>query len=286
MKRLAQWLGRRIVDWLTKDGPPSDSPLCDFNRLSFELRPGDVVLVEGRTRVAEVISLITRSPWTHSALYVGRLYDIRDPELRVEAARYLCGRPDEQLLLEALLGHGTILSPLRHYRHDHLRICRPCGLSPQDTLRVIEFALRHVGDEYDTRQMLDLARFLFPWAILPRRWRSSLFQHNAGTPTHTVCSSLLAEAFSSVNFPVLPFIDRRDDGSVRFFKRNPRLFAPRDFDYSPYFRVIKYPYLGLNDLGLYQQLPWADDSLLYNDDKDFAARAAALPALKHEGAQT
>ncbi len=34
-----------------------------------------------------------------------------------------------------------------------------------------------------------------------------------------VCSRLLAEAFSSVNFPVLPFIDRRDDGSVREAER-------------------------------------------------------------------
>ena len=70
----------------------------------------------------------------------------------------------------------------------------------------------------------------------------------------------------SVDFPILPFIDRNDDGSVRFFKRNPRLAAPRDFDYSPYFSIIKYPYLGLNDVGLYHRLPWTDDSI-YNDER-------------------
>ncbi len=84
-------------------------------------------------------------------------------------------------------------------------------------VRVIAHAIRHLGNDYDVRQLLDLARFLFPWGILPRRWRSSLFQHNAGKPTHTVCSSLLAEAFSAVGFPVLPFIDRGADGSLRFF---------------------------------------------------------------------
>lgn len=278
----AQWLGRQITGWLTKEGGLMESPLCDFNRLCYEIRPGDVVLVEGRSRVSEVIKLITQSPWTHSALYVGRLYDIRNPDLQDRINFFYRGDPDEQLVVEALLGEGTIITPLRKYRHDHLRICRPHGLKPTDAARVISYTLRHLGTDYDVRQLLDLARFLFPWAILPRRWRSSLFQHNAGKPTHTVCSSLLAEAFNAVNFPVLPFIDRRDDGSVRFFKRNPRLFSPRDFDYSPYFHIIKYPFLGVDDLGLYRNLPWGDENLVYNDsDKDFRNRMSesdALPA--------
>jgi len=121
---------------------------------------------------------------------------------------------------------------------------------------------------------MDLARFFFPWGVLPRRWRSSLFQHNAGEATRTVCSTLLAEAFGSVNFPILPFIWRATDGSIRFFKRNPRLFAPRDFDYSPYFHIIKYPFLGMGDLGLYRRLPWSEDDWMYNDEPEAAAHAA------------
>jgi hypothetical protein len=105
--------------------------------------------------------------------------------------------------------------------------------------------INRLGAAYEVRQLLDLARFFLPWGIMPRRWRSSLFQHNAGSPTRTVCSCLLGEAFSSVDFPVLTFIDRRDDGTLRFFKRNPKLFTPKDFDYSPYFDIIKYPFLGL-----------------------------------------
>ena len=108
--------------------------------------------------------------------------------------------------------------------------------------------------------------FFFPWGILPRRWRSSLFLHNAGEPTRNVCSSLLVEAFSSVDYPVLPFIDRSEDGALRFFKRNPRLFTPKDFDYSPYFDIIKYPFLGLDDLGIYRKLPWGDENVIFNDD--------------------
>lgn len=266
MSVLVEWLTRGAIEWLTKDGPPPPSPLCDFKRLQFELRPGDVILVEGRTRVADVIKVITQSAWSHSALYVGRIYDIVDTDLRAEVELHYQGDPQERLVIEAVMGKGTIVSPLTDYRHDHLRICRPDSLAPDDAQKVISYAIDHLGWGYDIRQILDLARFFFPWSFLPRRWRSSLFQHNAGSATRIVCSTLLAEAFGNVDYPILPFIDRGEDGSVRFFKRNPRLFSPSDFDYSPYFSIIKYPFLGLNDLGLYRKLPWSQDDVVYNDE--------------------
>ena len=266
MRDVLRWLNKKATEWLTREGPPSPTPLCDFNRLGFELRTGDVILVEGRSRVSEVIKVITQSPWSHSALYIGRLYDIRDPDLRAVIEYHYDGDPEEQLLIEAVMGRGTIVSPLTSYRNDHIRICRPTTLSPTDAEAMIAYSAKHLGWDYDLRQVLDLARFFFPWSFLPRRWRSSLFQHNAGSPTRTVCSTLLAEAFSTIDFPILPFIDRAEDGSVRFFKRNPRLFAPRDFDYSPYFSIIKYPYLGINDVGLYHRLPWSDEEV-YNDER-------------------
>jgi len=244
-----------------------------------------VVLVEGRSRISEVIKLITQSSWTHSALYIGRLFDIEDLSLRNTIRKHYHGDPNEKLLIEALLGEGAVVVPVTKYKKDHLRICRPTGLSPDDAKKVIAFAVNSLGLRYDVRHLLDLARFFFPWAILPRRWRSSLFQHNPGEPTHTVCSSMLAEAFSKVDFPILPFIDRAEDGTLRFFKRNPRLFTPKDFDYSPYFNIIKYPFLGLDDLGVYRKLPWADDKLLYNDENDISFPEEAEEALLHTTAK-
>jgi hypothetical protein len=86
-----------------------------------------------------------------------------------------------------------------------------------------------------------------------------------------------------VNYPILPFIERRDDGTLRFFKRNPRLFTPKDFDYSPYFDIIKYPFLALEDVGVYQHLPWSAEPLIYSDrDRRYSAdlaRARAMPLL-------
>jgi hypothetical protein len=196
------------------------------------------------------------------------------------------GDLNEQLLVEALLGEGTIITPVSKYRRDHLRICRPTGLEPEDAHKVVAHAIRHIGIDYDIRHLLDLARFFFPWGFLPRRWRSSLFEHNAGMPTRTVCSSLLASAFNRVNFPILPFIDRDDDGSLRFFKRNPRLFTPKDFDYSPYFDIIKYPFLGLDDLGVYRRLPWCDEEILYNDDERAFAAATRKEVMSRTEART
>ncbi len=268
-----------VSDWLTKEGPPPQLPFCDFKRLSYELRPGDVLLVEGRSRVSNVIKQITQTSWTHSALFIGRIYDIRDPLLQQRVRMAYQGDLNEQLLVEALLGQGTIIVPVSKYRRDHVRICRPTGLEPEDAQQVVAHAIHHLGTEYDMRHLLDLARFFFPWTILPRRWRSSLFEHNAGIPTRTVCSSLIASAFNSVNFPILPFINRDDDGSVRFFKRNPRLFTPKDFDYSPYFDIIKYPFLGLDELSVYRRLPWSDEEVLYNDDaRRFAASRGQVVA--------
>ncbi len=265
MKRLSFKVWQWMVAWLTREGEPHEIPLCDFPRLSQELKIGDVLLVEGRTRIGGVIKIVTQSAWTHSALYIGRLQDIQDLALRRLVAQFYQADYGEQLLIEAMLGEGTRVSPLSKYRREHLRICRPQGLCPDDAQRVIAYAIRRLGNDYDVRHLLDLARFFLPWAILPRRWRSTLFEARAGDTTRNLCACLLAEAFDSVDFPILPFVERRDDGSLRFFKRNPRLFVPRDFDYSPYFHIIKYPFLGLDDLGVYRSLAWSRSPLVYSD---------------------
>lgn len=262
------WLGRQAIRWLTHEQSRSDVPQCDFDRLSFEIRPGDVLLVEGRSRVSEVIKTITQSQWTHSALYIGRLHDIEDETTREHVSWLYDGDPNDQLLIEPLLGQGTIVSLLKTYGEDHVRICRPTGLSRHDTEQVVNFAVKHLGRDYDVRQMLDLARFVLPYGFLPRRWRSSLFEHNVGLPTRTVCSTMIASAFSSVHFPILPVVRRTENGQVKLFKRNTRLYVPRDFDTSPYFGIIKYPVLGLDDLAVYRQLPWDTEGVVCNDENE------------------
>lgn len=273
------WLVRKLSAWLTHETAAFDMPLCDFERLSEEIRPCDVLLVEGRSRVSTVIKKITQSAWTHSALYIGRLRDIQDPSVRELVRKFHAGGEDDQLLIEAMLGQGTIISPLSKYREEHLRICRPRGLSATDEQRVLSYSAQHLGTEYDLRQLIDLARFMYPYSFIPRRWRSTLFGHHSNAAVRTVCSSMIAAAFSLVHYPILPVVQRGDDGKLQFFKRNIRLYTPRDFDYSPYFDIIKYPLLGLNDLEVYRQLPWNLDGVVCNGTGDCYV-PEALPLVK------
>ncbi len=275
-----RWLARRITAWLVRDVDPLPEPLLsDFERLRAEIRPADVLLVEGRSRISHVIKAITQSPWTHAALYVGRIAEVEDPGLRRRLERHYGGDPHDQVVIEALLGEGTVLKPLTKYAGEHLRICRPRGLARRDAHRVVAFAARHLGTDYDVRQLLDLARLLAPYTILPRRWRSSLLEYHPGIPTRTVCSSMIAAAFAHVRFPILPVLRRDGEGRLRLYPRNTRLYTPRDFDCSPYFDIVKYPPLGFDELGLYRHLPWDEEGVICNGPDDCFVPAPA-PALR------
>ena len=239
----------------------------DFNRLKYELRTGDVLLIEGRSRISRVISRITESPWTHAVLYIGRLHDIDNEEIENIIHQHIDVKNNVRLVVEDLLDKGTIIEPLSSYRNHHIRICRPIGISPEDRDVVISYVVRALGQPYSVRQLLDLLRFLLPWSILPRRWGSTLFRTSTGQLEPGVCSSLIAEAFSSVQFPVLPFVRPDHQAGVELFQRNPYLFVPKDFDYSPYFEIIKYPLFNPEEpLPYYRRLPWTKTGFLHQDE--------------------
>jgi hypothetical protein len=251
-------LKNSLINWLMKE--PSHRvgyQLCDFERIKYELRPCDVILVEGMSRVSETIKSITQSTWSHAALYIGRAYDIENPISRERVLQYYDGPLNNQLLIESVLGSGTIISPLDNYKNSHIRICRPTGISMRDAQSVIKFAIGRLGTEYGIRQNFELARLLLPWRFLPRGLRSSFFSNDVSTPVREICSSMIADAFSTVHFPILPIMKMEGDTRVKLYKRNPRLFTPRDFDYSPYFEIIKYPFIAINS-GSYKDLPWQE----------------------------
>lgn len=263
--KVYNWVFNTFIQWLTTDRPYEGIPLCDFERIRYELRPCDVLLIEGRSRVSDIIRGITQSSWSHAALYIGRLHDIEDPRIRNILSTHFKGSADTQLLIEGIMGEGTIVTKLSAYEHDHIRICRPRGLSRRDAQNVISFSIQKLGAAYDVRQIFDLARFLLPWTILPRRLRSQLFELNAGESTKTVCSSMLAEAFASVEFPILPLVKQHAEQGIELIARNPKLYTPRDFDYSPYFDIIKYPFVEFADYAMYRKLPWNREGLMSHD---------------------
>ena len=259
MKLVSRFISTPLSRWLQRRRPPRIIPLSDFDRIRHELKPSDVLLVEGRSRISDVIKVVTQSPWSHATLYIGRLHDIENEESRASLSRRSAFPPSTQLVIESQLGAGTLVRALTEYAHDHVRICRPVGLSAEDAQTISTHAINNLGLNYDIRQIFDLARFLFPWGILPRRWRSSLFRTRAGSETRTVCSTMIAEAFAAVEFPILPLVQRSEQDRIRLYRRNPKLCTPSDFDYSPYFEIIKYPFYDFADTPSYKLLPWTTD---------------------------
>jgi Permuted papain-like amidase enzyme, YaeF/YiiX, C92 family len=261
----ANWLTR----WLIEDTTPINAGLCDFSRLRREVKPCDVLLIEGRSRVGEIIKILSQSPWSHSVLYIGKLHHIQDETLRTLATKRV--PPEERhlpLVLEALFNEGVVLKPLKKYEGEHIRICRPVGLYADDAQKVMAYALSNLGKKYNTRHIFDLLRYLLPIRLLPRRWLSSLFNPKYGKLHEEICSSMLADAFSSVNFPVRPIIKFLPDHMMELIRRNSKLFTPSDFDYSPYFEIIKYPMYTDKTKPNYRSLRWDPKNRIVNDESE------------------
>jgi hypothetical protein len=280
---MANWIRTAIVNWLKHKKPLPRTPLSDFERIRHEIKACDVLLVEGRSRVSEVIKLITQSNWSHAVLYIGRLHDIEDPLLRERLGAHFHGNADKQLIIESELGLGTVVRALTAYEREHMRICRPRGLGYYDSQKVLAYAIGRLGTAYDVRQIFDLARFLFPWVILPRRWRSTLFNARPGKNTQTVCSTMIAEAFGYIQFPILPLVKRVEGDRVQLYMRNPKLCTPSDFDYSPYFDIIKYPFLDFHYHADQRLVPWRGAASLTMQEKEMYVSADSdLNALRDD----
>lgn len=248
-----------IVKWLVASSHSHKLSPNDFEVIQQRIQPGDVLLIEGQTRVGGVIKQITRSAWSHSAICIGPINEIDELHFREKIYQHYSGPDDVPLLIEAEIDRGTVITPVTFYEEFHVRIARPIGLSESDAKKISAYMIERLGHDYNVKQLLDLARFLLPWWwLVPRKWYSSLFEQNAGDATRNVCSSLIAEAFQSVDFPVLPLIEKGADGHMHFYKRNPKLYTPRDFDYSPFFKILKYPLLNETPTGYYRGISWKE----------------------------
>ncbi|WP_296639620.1 YiiX/YebB-like N1pC/P60 family cysteine hydrolase [Roseinatronobacter sp.] len=224
--RIGQALGR----WLERDRPQFEPRAAlDPDTLVRTLRRGDVLLVEGRAKISTAIKYLTQSTWSHAALYVGDMLPGQGPHM----------------LVEATLQDGVHAVPLSRYARANIRICRAVGLSEAESEAVARYMIDRIGYEYDLRNIIDLARYLFPTPPVPVRFRRRMLALGSGDPTRAICSSLVAQAFQSVRYPILPDIRRSrahgSDYSRReiFHIRHHSLFVPRDFDLSPYFEIVK-----------------------------------------------
>lgn len=248
LNRVNRAVGSKLASFLSKALPGYRRiDTVSVAQMAAVLEKGDIVLVEGNTRISSAIKYLTQSSWSHAALFTGSKGD----------------GADVRNLLEADLQDGVRLIAIDHYDGFNLRICRPVNLSDEDKNRLVAFAKAKLGHKYDLKNVFDLTRYLIQKPAVPIRYRRAMIGFGSGEPTKAICSTLIAETFQSISYPILPLrscegviankgesvpsqpaetevLEQGEDGEVpAYYRRHFTHFTPRDFDLSPYFKIVK-----------------------------------------------
>lgn len=250
LDRIGRFLAERLETESSGYQPYTPS---DPQTLRRALQPADILLIEGNQKISGAIKYLTQSTWSHAALYVGDV--LPEPEDGSERPR----------LIEVNLGTGCVAAPLSKYRTYNTRICRASGLLAEDRERVVSFMVERLGHRYDLKHIFDMLRYFLPTPPVPVRWRRRMLAFGSGDPTRAICSSMIAEAFTEIRYPILPDVERkpgRAHAESMYSRReilhirHHSLYTPRDFDLSPFFQIVK-PTLAFGFD--YTALRWADE---------------------------
>ncbi len=217
-RKLGGWLSRYLSreSKSARVGTPTH-----FDALRQCVQPCDVILVEGHTKFSTAIKYLTQSTWSHTTLYLGTIE--------------VNGKTYHEQIIEADITDGIVHAHISKLKGYPLRVCRPVGLTEDDAQVLRDYALSKIGGSYDLRNVFDLVRYLLPVIPFPSAHRRKLLMFGSGEPTKAICSTLVAEVFEKIRYPILPNVTKRH----HFHQRNHSLFTPRDFDVSPYFQIIK-----------------------------------------------
>ena len=235
------------------------------------LQPGDILLVEGNTRLSAIIKYLTQSTWSHAALYVGERPGDVAPD----------GEPN--VLLEAEADTGVVTVPLSKYVRYHTRICRPVGLDDAERQKVIDYALKRDRHAVRFSSASSIWRAI---CFLIRRCRcgfaAACCRSAPAIRPRAICSTLIAEAFASIHYPILPervSINGKTYGVAPYVQseidhiRTYGLYTPRDFDVSPFFAIIKPTLAAGFD---YRTVQWGPPGVAATDLAN--ARIVSLPS--------
>lgn len=227
MNAISRTIGEWLATFLTKSLPGYQRlDTISIADIASTMRTGDILLVEGNSRISTAVKYLTQSSWSHACLYIGPESD----------------NSTQFNLIEADLKEGVRLINLDFFADFNLRICRPINLTDEDTHKLVEFVKGKLGYQYDLRNVFDLIRYVIQKPAVPNRYRRAMISLGSGEPTRAICSTLIAEAYQAIDYPILPSRsgDQGHDGEVPvFYRRHFTHFTPRDFDLSPYFRIVK-----------------------------------------------
>lgn len=257
-------LGRILTQRLETPTPAYHQRIYNnLGNLKKHIRKGDVVLVEGRSRLSQIIKLFSQSHWSHIGMYVG------DEPMRRDAAlakkyRDAYGEEARHLLIEAFTGQGVVASPLCKYRDYNIRVCRPFGIKASDLKVVVDQVIGNLGKSYDQQNIIDIALMLLPKWLNPLRQRSIRACLGHCSDFRVICSGMIAQAFQAVGYPVNPALKplagQKENSSAnpygaKLVMRHYSQILPRDFDLSPTFKIIKFNIVKGRKFN-YKNLPW------------------------------
>ena len=211
MRRHAHLIGV-LARYLAQPVLPATAAIgVDAPSLAVLLQRGDVLLTQGVSRMAKLVTRATGSPWSHVSMYVGALDNGTDPRCVVEAD----------------IAAGVRAVPLSEFRGLRVRVLRPVSLQESDRSRLVEWVVSRIGDEYDVAQAWALAQ---RWLRVP-----SLRRQSPPAPRERarryICSTLLAHAFGCVGCSIVP-VHAASEPDLRWV-------TPRDFERAPIFEVVR-----------------------------------------------
>jgi hypothetical protein len=180
------------------------------------LRNGDVLLTEGNTRAAALIKRITRSTWSHVSMYVGPLEE----------------GPDPRCIVEADVAEGVRSIRLSELEGLNVRVLRPIGLTEALRSRLAEWVVSRIGGEYDLKHAWVLARSFL--GMPPKVSSAPASNSIAESASRFICSTLLANAFALVGYPILPI----HTPVAAVSTADHRYVVPDDFETASVFEVV------------------------------------------------
>lgn len=240
----------------------------NMDNLCRVIQKGDVVLVEGRSELSNIIQVLTKSSWSHAAFYIGDA---------LEGAGIEPGDRDRRhTLIEADTGSGVIAVPLNKYGDYNIRICRPFGILPEDLETVAAEVIGNLGKHYDHQNIMDLALLLLPPFLNPLKKRTIKACLGGCSEYEVICSGMIAKAFQNVGYPIVPGLSQtpvleneavKNPYGAELIMRHYSQIAPRDFDLSPNFQVVKYNIVGTGEFD-YRSI-WARNGAPRNQETPF-----------------
>ena len=150
--RLLQSIGTQLAKFLTREHIHDDAYYRpSFNDLKSVLEPGDVVLVEGKSRVSNAIQFITSSDWSHAAIFIGKTDYFKHSLIEVKAVE------------------GCKYTDINTYKQHTLRICRPMFLNKRKRRILLSHLVTKIGSKYDLKNIIDLIRYVYPNPPVPKK---------------------------------------------------------------------------------------------------------------------